>query len=416
MDLVPTQPTSLDAYRGIVHDELCNEIEQLAAPIRGLRVHHINATPNGGGVAEILRALVPLMTGVGLEARWYTLAPDNQFFGVTKRIHNMLQGESDGLTDTELRIYLAHNERTAREMAEVETDIWIVHDPQPLPVLSIAPELKPAIWRCHIDTSRPNPTLAALLLPYIQAYDQQVFTLPEFVFPELSRETVTFISPAIDPLSGKNIPIDRDIARRILHKLGVDPNRPLVTQVSRFDPWKDPIGVVDAFRLARQQIPDLQLAMVGVMTAKDDPQQMSICSEVARHAGDDPDIHLYTEPRQVGDIEINAFQTASDVIVQKSIREGFGLTVTEAMWKGNPVIGGRAGGVAVQIRHGTDGFLVSSVEECAHYIVQLVRDRDLAQRMGDAARDRARHHYMMPALLRDYLRLLGDLVRLREAA
>ncbi|MBI2939204.1 MAG: glycosyltransferase [Chloroflexi bacterium] len=416
MESIALASTSLDAYRGLVRDELIADVERLARPLRGLRVVHLNATPTGGGVAEILRSLVPLMRGIGLRADWLVLSRDLAFFAVTKRLHNLLQGKPGELSSGEQEVFLRHNELMAAELARVVADVWVIHDPQPLPVIATHPNLHPSIWRCHIDTSTCSAAIRDFVLPFVTQYDRVVFTLPEYVFPELDREKTLFISPAIDPLVAKNIPVDREVARRLLHKLGIHPRRPLVTQVSRFDPWKDPMGVIDAYRRARQRVSDLQLAMVGVMAAQDDPEAVTVFDEVRRHAGSDADIHLYTQALQVGDIEVNAFQSASEVVVQKSIREGFGLTVTETMWKGLPVVGGRAGGVAVQIRDGETGFLVDSVEECADRIVLLLQDRDLAERLGRAAREHVRHHYLMPALLRDYLSTFQVLVGMRRAA
>ena len=410
MERVELGVTDPAAYRGIVADELLVEIGSLGNRLRGLRVAHLSATPFGGGVAEILKSLVPLQRGAGLASEWYVLDPDRRFFEVTKSIHNMLQGQPGNLSAEAVQIYLRHNEVTARQMAAVDADVWIVHDPQPLAVVAFSQSVHPAVWRCHIDTSTPNPRARDFLLPFVQAYDEVVFSLSEFAFPGLDPGRLTFITPAIDALVAKNAPLDRDYARHVVHKFGPAPDRPLVTQVSRFDPWKDPMGVVDAYRLVKRTAPGLQLALVGV-TARDDPESVRVYAEVEAHVAGDSDVYLLTERDHVKDFEVNAFQTASEVVIQKSLREGFGLTVSEAMWKGSPVVGGRVGGIRAQIQDGQDGFLVSSVQECADRVAQLLHDRLLAAEMGRRARERVRAHFLMPTLLLNWLRLLDQLQR-----
>lgn len=403
------------AYRGIVADALLDEIGQLGHQLSGLRVANLNSTPSGGGVAEILKSFVPLLRGAGLAAEWYVLEPDRQFFDVTKKIHNLLQGAPGDLTPAEKDVYLRHNELTARQMAAIGTDVWVIHDPQPLPVVAYYPGIHPAVWRCHIDTSTPNLAVQSFLLPFVRAYDEVIFSIPDFAFPGLDPSKLSFITPAIDALVAKNAPLDRAYARRVVQKLGPAPDRPLVTQVSRFDPWKDPIGVVEAYRLVRQNVPGLQLALVGV-TARDDPESVRVFAEVQEYVAGDPDVYLLTERNQVFGFEVNAFQTASEVIVQKSLREGFGLTVSEAMWKGQPVVGGRVGGIRVQIEDGQNGFLVSSVPECANRIGLLLSDRALHDEMGRRARERVRARFLMPTVVASYLRLLGRVGRAARAS
>lgn len=403
---VPTAKVDLDAYRASIGDELALEIESLAGQVKGLRAIHLNGTPAGGGVAEILRSLVPLLKGLGVEAEWHVVSPDDGFFEVTKKIHNLLQGKAGSLTETERLVYLEHARQTAQEAKRLGADVWVIDDPQPMPIVGFDEGLHPAVWRCHIDTSQPNPEVSSFLLPYLQRYDEFIFTLPDYVFPSIDQAKVNFFFPALDPLTAKNAPLDRGFAKRVLQKLGIAPDRPLVTQVSRFDPWKDPIGVVEAYRLVKKEMPELQLALVGTMKALDDPEAVRILAAVQGQAAGDPDIHLYSDANQVGDLEVNAFQTASAVIVQKSIREGFGLTVTEAMWKGTPVVGGNVAGIRAQICDGENGFLVDSVEECADRILTLLQDPVLAHQMGQAGQESVRRRFLIPVLLRDHLRLL----------
>jgi trehalose synthase len=418
MRKVETGVVQLEDYVGIVPDNLIAEVVTSEERLGGLRVVHINATPVGGGVAEILKSLVPLMSSVGLDAEWYAIEPDDSFFQITKALHHCLQGKSGYPGSGEIELYLAHNERAARTLAAmgVTADLWIVHDVQVLPLLRYLRATAPAIWVCHVDTTEPNDWIRELLLPYMTEYQRIVFSMPEYHLQGLDPFRVSIFPPAIDPLSPKNMPMSPKKARELLTGLGIDPARQLVSQVSRFDRWKDPWGVIDVYRLAKQEVPELQLALVGVMTAKDDADALEVFASVKEHAAGDPDIHLYSNPLVIGDLEVNAFQTGSDVIVQKSTREGFGLTVAEAMWKGTPVIGGDCGGIRLQICDGKTGFLVSDAPSCARRIVTLLRDPALARRIGEAGRESVRSNYLMPRLLRDYLKLASTLVNKAEPA
>jgi trehalose synthase len=292
-------------------------------------------------------------------------------------------------------------------MSAIRADVWVVHDPQPLAAIEFQPRAHPAIWRCHIDTSTPNPGVRDFLLPYMRQYDKLVFSIGQFALPGLDADKLNFVTPAIDALVSKNAPLDEHYARRVVQKFGPQPDRPLITQVSRFDPWKDPIGVVDAYRIVKRRHPGLQLALVG-MTARDDPEASRVFAEVQQYVHGDRDVYLLTEHNQVGNFEVNAFQTASDVVVQKSLREGFGLTVSEAMWKGSPVVGGRVGGIVAQIDDGKDGFLVSSVQECADRIEQLLGNKAASVEMGRRAREHVRERFLMPTLLLNYHRMLDS--------
>ena len=402
---VRTAPLALSAYDGLVERAQLQQIERLAAPLRGRRVVHVNATPDGGGVAEILRSLVPLLQSLGLDARWYVLPPDDGFFDVTKRMHNWLQGADGRLQAGHKRTYLEHLRRIAEQTNKVKADVWVIHDPQPLPLRSLVPIEGPDIWRCHIDCSTPNGSVAPYLRPWIRSYDLVVYSMPAYVLPGSLPGQARVVHPAIDPLSAKNRPLAPGEAQAILARLDLDPCRPLATQVSRFDPWKDPWQAIDAYRLAKRELPELQLALVGVFSADDDPEAPQVYRSVRRYAAGDPDIHLFVDPLRVGQREVNAFQSGSTVVLQRSLREGFGLTVTEAMWKGRPVIGRAVGGITVQIRDGKDGFLAETAEECAARIVQLVTNPQLAQSIGKQARRTVRSRFLLPRLLLDDLRL-----------
>jgi trehalose synthase len=409
---VPTVEVKLDDYLNIVPDDLLSEITRTAEIIKGLRVVHVNATPVGGGVAEILKSLVPLMQGVGIESEWYSIEPDQSFFRVSKSLHHSLQGGCSDLRREDIELYLAHNQSMAKALAGmgVSADLWLCHDVQVLPLFHYVRNGAPGVWICHVDTTEPDRAVTEILSPYINEYHNMVISMPDYHLNGYNPARMLVFPPAIDPLSPKNVTLPGYRARELLAGLGISPLRPLVSQISRFDRWKDPWGVIDAYRLARQEIAGLQLALVGVMTAKDDPDALEVFNSVQQYAGDDPDIHLFANPLVVGDLEVNAFQSGSDVIVQKSTREGFGLTVAEAMWKGTPVVGGDCGGIRLQICDGKTGFLVDDSSSCAQKMVTLLKDGELSREVGKAGRESVRESYLMPRLLRDYLRLALSLV------
>lgn len=415
MNKVPTKEKKLDDYIGIADAQLLAEVRQIADGLQGLRIVHLNATPQGGGVAEILKSLTPLMCDVGIDSRWYALAPDESFFRVSKTLHHCLQGHESAPNSADIDIYLAHNEKAVDALSSmgVTADVWFIHDAQVLPMLSFMDPCL-AVWICHVDTTSINRTVKDILFPYMRNYQTIIASMPEY-FPNGDNPCeVVVYPPAIDPLQPKHQEISFETAREVLAGLGMDPIRPIICQVSRFDHWKDPWGVVDAYRLVKQEIPGLQLAMVGAMTAKDDHDAFEILDSIKEYTADDPDIHLFSDPKLIGDLEVNAFQTGSDVILQKSTREGFGLTITEAMWKGRPVIGGNCGGIKRQIQDGVNGFLVDDIQSCASRITGLLKDPILANTMGIAGRESVRDNYLMPRLLRDYLQLASNLLDSRE--
>lgn len=406
LQLVDTGRLEVAAYEPIVGAEAIAELRRLAAPLRGLRVLHVNGTPYGGGVAELLRSEVPLLNDLGLAAEWRIISGERDFFEVTKRIHNGLQGADLVLSADEQEAYRTQNLYNARLLTGTY-DVIVVHDPQPAALRHLHGRGGARwIWRCHIDTSWPNPSVWAFLRPYLADYDAAVFTLPAFVPPDLPIGRTAIVLPAIDPLSPKNLDLPPTLARALITWVGIDHDQPLITQVSRFDPWKDPLGVIAAFRLAREEVPGLQLALVGSM-ALDDPEGWSVYQQIRDAAAGDPDIHVFTNLIGVGNVEVNAFQRLSHVIVQKSIREGFGLTVSEALWKGTPVVAGRAGGIPMQMPDGTGGYLVTSIEECARRLVELLRDPAHAALLGARGREHVRRHLLLPRLLADELRVLA---------
>jgi trehalose synthase len=418
-------PVSYEDYRPLIDPKLADDLATVAGEMRQLRVLHLNSTATGGGVAEILQSMVPLGNSLGIETERIVINPDAaEFFDVTKKIHNLLQGSEGELSSAELDIYFSCIQRVADDMRAkgLAADVWFVHDPQLLPLARLLPkkEGETWIWICHIDLTTPNKSVLDALMPLTQDYDQLIFSQSAYVPKGLGDKVPVLIAPpAIDPLTIKNIPMDLPQARKIVAAMGIDTARPLVTQVSRFDLWKDPWGVIDAFRIARESVPGLQLALLGLSQATDDPEGAEVFKTVADHAAGDPDIHLYFDPAEMPvsvDEVVNAVQMVSAVLMQKSTREGFGLTVTEGMWKAKPVIGGDAGGIRVQINDGVTGFLVSSAEQCAQRLVELLQDDTLTARIGDAAKESVRKRFLLPRLALDYLNVARALVNGRIPA
>ncbi len=407
---VKVEKKRLADYRPIVGEEVIGEIRSLADPLREARVVHVNATAFGGGVAEMLQTLVPLMCDVGLDAEWQVIEGEDEFFNVTKACHNGLQGMDIPFTEEMKAVWRRYNEMNAARF-EGEYDFVVIHDPQPAGLLHYHGRKggKHWAWRCHIDTSHPNPAYWDFFAPFISEYEAGIFTMEEYVGPGVSYDHLAIITPTIDPLSPKNAPLAQERAREIVAHFGVDVSRPLITQVSRFDPWKDPLGVIDAYRIVKAQVPEVQLALVGSMAA-DDPEGWYYLDKTIRHAGEDYDIHILHNFHGVGALEVGAFQAVSDVVVQKSTREGFGLVVTEALWKGKPVVGGNAGGIPLQVIDGQTGFLVDSVEECGEKTLYLLQHPEEAARMGVAAREHVRRNFLITRHLVDYLRLFNRLL------
>jgi trehalose synthase len=401
---------SLTDYTHIVGRELTEQIRQLAEPLKGKRVLHVSATAFGGGVSEILYTLVPLMRDVGIDAHWHVIFGKEEFFNATKLLHNSLQGAEESLSDEQWEVFDEINQMNA-EGLQGEWDVVIVHDPQPIGLRRGAlAKGKRWIWRCHIDLSTPNPAPIERLLPMIEEYDASVWHMEQYVPNDMGhhREAVRIMPPAIDPLSPKNMAFSPEDASFVCRQFGIDVDRPLITQVSRFDPWKDPIGVIDAYRQVTEQMPDVQLAMVGSM-ATDDPEGLEYFQKTFEYADGDEDIKILSNLNNVGAIEVNAFQSQSDICLQKSIREGFGLTVTEALWKGRPTVAGNVGGIPLQIEDAVSGFLVDSPEQCAERCVEILRDPELGRKLGRQGKEHARRHFLTPRLLRDWLDLISDL-------
>jgi trehalose synthase len=411
LQLVNVGHKSLRDYATIATRGLMDEIRRLAEPLEGKRVVHLSATAFGGGVAEINYTLVPLMQDAGLDVEWRIIQGADEFFNVTKTIHNALQGNPQGLTADQQEIYARYNSLNARDF-EDDCDFVVVHDAQPAAMIDSFPDSRAHwIWRCHIDLSTPNRDVLDFLLPSIRRYGASIWHRRDYV-PADSGLVGAFIwPPAIDPLAPKNMALSSEDAAYIVDQFGIDVSRPLLTQVSRFDPWKDPLGVIDAYRLVKEKHPDIQLALVGSM-AHDDPEGWDFYNQTVAYAAGDPDIYILSNLNNVGSVEVNAFQVHSAAVLQKSIREGFGLTVSEALWKARPTVAGRVGGIVDQISHGTTGWLVASSAECADACLEILADFERARRMALAGKEHVRRHFLTPRLLRDWLALFNTLLGL----
>jgi trehalose synthase len=395
-------------YATIASRGLMDQIRSLAEPLAGKRVLHLSATAFGGGVAEILYTLVPLMRDAGLEAEWRVIYGQDEFFDVTKTIHNALQGDPTGLSDEQRETFRRYNRLNA-EALDGSYDFVIVHDPQPAGMIEHTRAASAHwIWRCHIDLSEPNGDALDFLLPWLAGYDATVFHRRQYVPSGNGLPSAYVWPPAIDPFTPKNMALSPEDAAYILDQFGIDVRRPLVTQVSRFDPWKDPLGVIEAWRLVRERRPDVQLALVGSM-AHDDPEGWDYYNRTVTAADGDPDIFILSNLNNVGSVEVNAFQVHSAALLQKSVREGFGLTVTEALWKGRPIVAGRVGGIVDQIQDGDTGFLVDSVAMCAEALGTILDDPPRAREMALRGKEFVRRHFLSPRLLRDWLALMNGL-------
>jgi trehalose synthase len=400
---------SLADYTHLVGRPLVEEINELAEELKGLKVLHISATAFGGGVSEILYTIVPLMRDVGLETEWQIMIGREEFYNVTKLMHNSLQGADQDISPEQWEIYERYNKMNA-DVLSGGWDVIIAHDPQPAGMFQHVPQNgKFWIWRCHIDLSTPHQSTIERMVPLIEPYHASVFHLEQYVPASLdgsARDSVHIVPPAIDPLSPKNMALSPEDAAFVCDQFGIDVDRPLMCQVSRFDPWKDPIGVIDAYRLVTEELENVQLALVGSM-ATDDPEGWEFFNSTMEHAQGDPDIKILNNLNNVGSIEVNAFQSQSDVLVQKSTREGFGLTVSEALWKARPFIGGAVGGIPLQVKDGETGYLVSSPAECAQRSLEILREPELGKKLGRAGKEHVRKNFLSPRLLRDWLKIFA---------
>jgi len=400
---VRANAVTIEAYRDVAPKGTVDFLLRLAERARGRRFLHVNSTRFGGGVAEILARLVPIMTDLGIKADWEVIEGDPELFATTKAFHNALQGTEQVFTETMLEHYLEVNRANA-ERLRPEGDLVLVHDPQPAALIEARPAQGKWVWRCHIDLSTPQRRAWAFLRRYVIKYDAAVFSLPAFAQQLPIPQFLVY--PSIDPLAEKNRSMTKKEITKTLHALQVPDDKPILLQVSRFDRFKDPVGVINAYRLVKRYH-DVRLVLAGG-GATDDPEGVQVLSQVRAAAGSDPDILVLDLPSNAH-LQINALQRAATIVIQKSTREGFGLTVAEAMWKGKPVIGGATGGITVQILYGVTGYTVNSVEGAAYRIRYLLSNPALMRKMGEAGREHVRRNFLITRHLRDYLSLLVHL-------
>lgn len=404
---------NLKAYEPFVGPQVIEELYLLAEKARCYSVQHVNSTAVGGGVAEILNRMVPLLKELGINTRWDVIKGGEKFYKVTKKFHNALHGKAEDIGPEDFTVFLETTEQNNQTMP-MESDIYFIHDPQPIGLINLKnPKGGKWIWRCHIDVSVPDPRVWNFLRPFIDRYHASIFSAP--AFSQQLPVPQYLIAPSIDPLSDKNRELTDSEIQSVLERFKIDPEKPMVTQISRFDYLKDPVGVIDAFLKVRRYV-DCQLILAGGEAA-DDPESTEVLTKVRERAADHPDIHVLAIPSG-SDFEINALQRASSVVVQKSIKEGFGLTVSEALWKGRPVVASAVGGITLQISHKYSGLLCHSVEGCAHAIKQFLQNPEYGKRLGENAREHVRQNFLLTRHLRDYLLLFlslyheGDVIRL----
>ena len=403
-----TAPTLFD-YEEVVGPDIIDELTILSSHVGSRSIKMVNSTAVGGGVAEMLRRVVPLLNELGIRTEWNVIKGEDEFFKITKAFHNALQGKDIHFEEDVFNTYLDYNEKNYNEM-DFDEDLIVIHDPQPAALIHWSGNRQNRwVWRCHIDMSQPNPRLWSFLKPYVEEYDVAIFSSALFS-PKLAIPQYRFY-PAIDPLDDKNRELGPSYVDDVLAKYEIPTDKPIVTQISRYDPWKDPVGVIRAFKMARKYV-DCRLVLVGDKAA-DDPEAEKILEKVRAEAGDDPAIHILLFSPSIA-TEINAFQRASDVVLQKSLREGFALTVTEALWKGRPVIGGAVGGIPAQIIDGYTGLLVHSVEGASLGIRSLLRQPDFAKTLGENGHQRVKDEFLITKNLKRYLLLLLALDRPRE--
>ena len=396
---------TLQDYEESAGTAVIEELRALADLVRGRRMRHINSTSVGGGVAEILTRMVPLLRELGIDARWDVIKGDQAFYNVTKAFHNALHGATEEITEEMLEIFRATTEMNLREV-DLDGDVIVIHDPQPAGLIGRKKEMgRHWIWRCHIDVSTPQPDAWNFLRPWVEQYDAAVFSMPDFAqqlpIPQFR------VAPSIDPLADKNKALDKGYITQVLEKYGIDPGKPILVQISRYDRLKDPLGVIAAYKLVKKRH-RCQLVLAGG-GATDDPEGDKVLSEVREAAAGDPDIHVLLLP-PFSDLEINALVRASTVAIQKSTREGFGLTVSEGLWKARPVVAGGVGGIPLQIEDGVTGYLVDSSEACAERCLEILDRPEPAHAMARRGKEHVREHFLTPRLLRDYLRIFNDLL------
>jgi trehalose synthase len=395
----------LEAYAAYTGGDVIRHLQQLARSLQGKTVVHVNSTRVGGGVAEILEKLVPLGRELGIDMRWEVITGDSEFYQCTKNLHNAIQGNPINIPESQLNHFREVNEQNANQLRPLleEADFVFIHDPQPVALLHYCKARKGKwIWRCHIDAGHPHRRVWRFVEQFVRGYDASIFSLPQFVQPMPHPSYI--ISPSIDPLSDKNVELSQDELDAVRTRFGISPEAPLIVQVSRFDRFKDPVGVIEAYHLVKAYLPNLQMILAGG-GATDDPEGETVINEVRLAAGDDPHIKILLLPPDAHRT-INALQRLSDIVLQKSTKEGFGLTVTEALWKRKPVIGGDTGGIRLQVINFHTGFLVNTSEGAALRIRYLLNQRQKMEEMGLKGREFVRENFLLTRQLREHLTLM----------
>jgi len=400
-------------YTGIVGYEKVENIVKLADQVKELSVTHVNSTAFGGGVVEILSNIVPLMNSLGIKTEWEVLEAPQEFFNVTKRIHHALQGAALDLKKEHINLYYEVLRHNVENILDLRGEVVVVHDPQPLGIRLFTQDYRVWVWRCHIDLSNPYKPVLNFIFSILKQYNASIFHMKEYIHPETPTPVKHVMPPSIDPLSDKNKPLSESTIQRILSKYDVDPERPILVQVARFDPWKDPIGAIKVYRLVKKKIPNVQLLLIAAM-ASDDPEGWIYYEKAVRFAGEDYDIHFLTNLIGVGPLEVNAFQRAATVVLQMSIREGFGLSVAEALWKKKPVVARGVGGIKLQIVDGVTGYLIKSVEEAAEKTIYLIRNSNVRKRLGENGYKHVLENFTIISHLEKYLKILAEMSRSKE--
>jgi trehalose synthase len=399
----------LEQYKKVAGKDVVAHLRQLSAPLKGLKVVHVNSTKEGGGVAEILHKMVPLMRDLGIDAQWEVITGEEAFYQCTKGFHNGMQGSRVNIPESFITTYEETNSKCASEQRDTlrEADVVIIHDPQPAALIASTPDRKGKwVWRCHIDASRPFRPIWRYLKNFVSQYDASIFSLSGFA--QRLPHPIYLIPPSIDPLHDKNVTLERGEVLEVCKRFNIDPERPVITQISRFDRFKDPVGVIHAYKLVKSFLPQVQVILAGG-GASDDPEGGAVLEEVRMAATDDPDINILLLPTDAHRT-INALQCASDIVLQKSLREGFGLTVTEAMWKRKPVIGGDTGGIRIQVINHHTGFLVNTPEGAALRIRYLLHNENIISEIGEKAKAFVKENFLITRHLREYLTLIFSLL------
>ncbi len=409
------QTPRLNDYISIVGGDTIDELKHLALCLKGRKIQHINSTRVGGGVAEMLTCVIPLMRELGVDIEWDVIEGDPEFYNVTKKFHNALHGRADVIVDRDFDIYL-ETAKKYNKHTEIKGDIVFVHDPQPIALIQNKRKMKTTkwVWRCHVDVSSPNERVWDFLAAFVEGYDASIFSSPKFTRPLKTPQFL--ICPAIDPLSDKNKPLSYQKINKVLSKYGISRDKPIVTQVSRYDYLKDPVGVVEAFKLVKKYV-DAQLVLVG-NSAADDPEGEKVLKEVKQKTKGVKDVHILLIPPEYNDIEVNALQRASSVIIQKSLKEGFALTVTEALWKDKPVVASAVGGIPLQIKNMYSGLLCHCIEGAALKMRQFLHNPDFAKRLARNGKIHIKRNFLITRLIREHMLLAlslfhkGDIISL----